>query len=181
MQELSQCDTLSSLSLYGVRLPKTGLQGLGRLKNLTELTIVESPVTDADLSEIKQLRKLTRLYLSTPRSAITNAGLKQLRPLKDLIKLDLGYAHITDDGLKELNGFTKLTILSLNDTPITDAGVRQLAPRKNLIDLNLGQRPESRTPRWASYGPSRNGKRDRSDIDKMGRIDFGRRGTTDCQ
>jgi internalin A len=138
MKELSECDTLWSLGLYGVKVPKAGFKGLGRLKKLNELTIVEAPVTDADLIEIKELGKLASLYLSSPRSTITDAGLKELRPLKNLTRLELGFANITDAGLKELKGFGKLTRLSLKNTRITDAGVRQLADHKNLIDFNLG-------------------------------------------
>ena len=137
MKELSECNTLWALTLYGVKLPPTGLKGLGRLKKLKELDIFAAPVTDADLSEIKVLSNLTSLRLGSSRSAITDAGLRELQPLKNLVTLRLGYAHMTDAGLTELRGFQKLTKLSVNHTRITDGGLKQLCQHKNLKDLDL--------------------------------------------
>ena len=93
MRELSECNTLWSLGLFGAEVPKTGLKGLGKLKNLKELVVLGPVVTDADLAEFKALKNLTTLFLSSPRSTITDAGLKELRPLKNLTRLELGFAQ----------------------------------------------------------------------------------------
>jgi internalin A len=139
MKELSECNTLWSLALYSdVKIPKAGLKGLAKLKNLKELIVLGPPVTDADLAEIKALKNLTTLELSSPRSTITDAGLKELRPLKCLTRLELGFAHITDAGLRELRGLTNVTNLAVNHTGITKAGLKELGEHKNLTDLNLG-------------------------------------------
>jgi hypothetical protein len=139
MKELSECNTLWSLTLGGVKLPPTGLKGIGKLKDLKELVVFAAPVTDADLVEIKALTNLTSLHLGSPRSAITDAGLKELHPLKNLTRLELGFAQITDAGLKELRGFRKVTRLAVNNTRITDVGLKELCQHKNLTDLNLGK------------------------------------------
>lgn len=59
-------------------------------------------------------------------SPVTDAGLKELADMKNLTWIDLRDTQITDIGLKELAGMTKLRYLLLENTKVTDAGVGAL-------------------------------------------------------
>jgi len=57
---------------------------------------------------------------------ITDDGLKQLEGFKNLTDLSLYGTKITDVGVKELRGFKNLTSIDLWDTPVTDAALKEL-------------------------------------------------------
>src|SRR5262249_31910067 len=50
--------------------------------HVVEINLVDNPVTDADLQELKELKRLR--YLIVNRTPITDAGVKGLKDLKEL-------------------------------------------------------------------------------------------------
>jgi hypothetical protein len=65
---------------------------------------------------------------------ITSEG--QLAGLEKLRTLDLGFAKVTDAGMKELSRLKRLQILNLEYTKVTDAACKGLAEIKELRSLN---------------------------------------------
>jgi hypothetical protein len=77
--------------------------------------------------------------LSLGYARVTDAGLKELARLKRLEELDLDAARVTDAGLKELVRLKELHALNLDATALTDAGLKELARLKKLRSLGLKQ------------------------------------------
>jgi internalin A len=88
---------------------------LRAFKNLKELTLSATKVTDAGLKELRELKNLTSLELHDNRQ-ITGAGLRELRELKSVTSLDVRRSPITDASCQALGELTNLTSLSLAGT-----------------------------------------------------------------
>lgn len=94
---VTQIPELEILSLSGVSIKDSELDGIGKLKNLKVLLLGSTPVTDAGLIHLVSLSDLERLGLGDTQ--ITDAGLKQLQSLKSLKMLFLGKTGVTDKGI----------------------------------------------------------------------------------
>jgi hypothetical protein len=81
-------------------------------------------ITDAELKELKEFKRLRRLDLSA--TPVTDAGLKELKGLTSLEELYLGSTQVTDAGLQELTELKNLRILEVSGTRVTDAGLTKL-------------------------------------------------------
>jgi len=92
-------------------------------------------VTDDELRLLKDLKQLRELNLSlTP---VTNAGMQHLAKLTNLSVLNLYFTSVGDDGLQYLAKLEKLTSLNLAQTKITDVGVKHLTNLRNLTVLSF--------------------------------------------
>jgi flagellar motor protein MotB len=80
--------------------------------------------TDADLVYLKALPETTHVDLSGNRR-ITDAGLENVKGLSKLRILYLRNTQVTDAGLKHLEGLTKLEELSVLFTKVTKKGAEQ--------------------------------------------------------
>ncbi len=89
--------------------------------NVDDVYAKDKPLTDADLVNLRGLRRLDRLALSGTK--ITDAGLEHLRFVPQLPNLQLSRTAITDAGLVHLKAVTRLEVLLLDGTQITDAGL----------------------------------------------------------
>lgn len=127
---------LRELFLIDSRVTDAGLKDIGRLTTLTRLDLAGTPVGDAGLKEVARLTNLTHLSLKGTR--ITDAALAELSSLKNLQQLYLGQAKITDRGVKELLKFKALAQLGLGGTSITDAGLEELSSLESLRTLYIG-------------------------------------------
>src|SRR5437763_1395499 len=88
-------------------------------KPVVAIDLTNSPVTDADLKNLKQLPHLKSIDLANTR--VTAKGLKELNGLKQLTTVGL-YGTLTSDAdLKELKDLQQLTRLNLTLTRVTDA------------------------------------------------------------
>jgi hypothetical protein len=82
-------------------------------------------VTDADLGDLCELRRLDRLYLRGKQ--VTDEGLWTVSNLRGLTSLSLSGTDITDKGLHYLESLSNLKRLVLTECPnITDDGVARL-------------------------------------------------------
>ena len=70
-------------------------------KPVISVYLAGTPVTDADLAKLKELKKLTTLELTFTQ--VSDLGLKELKELKQLKHLDLRVTKVTDAGLKRLH------------------------------------------------------------------------------
>jgi hypothetical protein len=68
---------------------------------------------------------------------MTDAGLKQVKGLTKLQKLGLSGTMVTDAGLDRIKGLTNLQSLSLGKTQVTDAGLKHLKGLTGLRTLGL--------------------------------------------
>ena len=71
---------------------------------------------------------------------ITDAGLKELAGLTKLRALDLWGTNVTGTGLKELVGLSDLQTLNLWRTPLTDEGLAQIERLPSVTSLDLAGR-----------------------------------------
>ena len=94
-------------------------------KPVTQVWLIKTKVTDAELKELAIFKNLIGLVLIYTK--VTDVGLKELATLKNLVVLELGNTKVTDAGLKELAALKNLEILNLTDTEVTDAGLRAYA------------------------------------------------------
>ena len=63
---------------------------------------------------------------------------RHLAPFTNLEALDLVYCPVDDEGLKQMQGLTKLRKLLLRDAVISDEGLRNLGGLVNVEQLDLG-------------------------------------------
>ena len=120
----TKADEVVSLYLSNTRLTDTGLKGLERFKNLTELELHATEVTDDGLKQLRGFHKLTLLSLSYTK--VTDSGLKELASFKGLVTLSLEGTKVTDAGLTEVVGLKNLSKLYLSKTMVTATGVAEL-------------------------------------------------------
>ena len=118
------------------KLTDAGLAPLKALKNLRELNLSWTHVTDAGLKQLEEdLPQLQSLYLRG--LYLSDAGLVHLRGLKNLRTLYLSGQPVTDAGLVHIMELKQLMGLGLSSTRVTDAGFANLPTLKNLRNLNL--------------------------------------------
>src|SRR5436189_363342 len=115
------------------------LRHIASLPTLEELTFsytyLESiKFNDSGIEEIAPLGPTLRLL------SIENTQVKgrNLAPFTNLESLDLVYCPIDDQGLKQIQGLTKLRRLLLRDAVITDEGLANLSGLVNVEQLDLG-------------------------------------------
>jgi hypothetical protein len=134
---------LQELGLGPAAIRGPGLRNLQEHHELRYLSLIETLVDDNGLEAIQCMPQLEVLRLPYRTS---DAGLKVVGKLTNLRELYLEggdvdgvRAHVTDDGLKNLAGLTKLTKLSLSRKKgFTGAGLRYLKDAP-LLELDLSK------------------------------------------
>jgi Leucine-rich repeat (LRR) protein len=127
--------------LCELRLPTMGsitdasAPQLARIKRLQTLRLGGKNVTDNTLEQLKGLRNLIELDLAM--TAMTDIGILHLLEMRGVYKLALGQLT-TDEGAKLIAERTDLHTLRLSGTKITDRGVEALGKLQYLAWLDLG-------------------------------------------
>jgi internalin A len=103
-------------------------------KPVVGVNLDESKVTDNDLKQLKEFKKLQTLSLDSTK--ITDAGLKELKEITSLQALSLNGTKVTDNGLKELKELKNLKSLAVAGTAVTDAGVKELKAALSKLDVS---------------------------------------------
>ncbi|MCA9800778.1 MAG: hypothetical protein KC777_02270, partial [Cyanobacteria bacterium HKST-UBA02] len=101
---------------------------------LTSIDFRQRPVTDLELSSIKDL--ISVRYLTLPGSPITDRGLMYLVNLTGLSSLDLSNTNVTDEGMEFLLHLKQLRYLYLDGSKVTEQGTARLAshlPRCQIV------------------------------------------------
>src|SRR5438105_1241570 len=124
-------------ALDGTRCTERGFAALAELPHLRRLTLNRSGVTDKELAVIVGCKELRELII--PSSQVTDAGLMHLSKLPRLEALDLSdNPRITDKGMPQIATLERLERLYLGKTAITDKGLFELKPLEGLRDLHVG-------------------------------------------
>jgi hypothetical protein len=90
---------------------------------LTTVNVSHKAFKDGELSYLRDLQGLERLYLND--TAVTDGGLVHLKQLKALTVLDLRGTAVTDGGLVHLTVLKGLKRLRVARTTITEQGVKE--------------------------------------------------------
>ena len=124
-------------ALDGTACTVKGFTALHNLPQLRRLTLNKSGVSDKELAVIAGCKELRELVL--PESTITDAGLVEIEKLPKLEKLDISdAAKVTDKGIAHIVKLERLEELFLNKTSITDKGLLELKPLEGLRALSVG-------------------------------------------
>jgi tRNA A-37 threonylcarbamoyl transferase component Bud32 len=115
------------------------LKNLINDRNLRELYIAETKVTDEGMKILSNYQNLQQLDIQSTR--VTSIGLKYLSKLQGLTALNLTGTFVDDQGMEYLNKMTTLRHLYLSRTQITDNGLSKLTALKNLETVNLNLVP----------------------------------------
>ena len=124
---------IQAIKLDGSGVRDADLAALADVPDILDLSLANTPITDAGLVHLEKLRRLQRLNLS--KTGVKSAGLEAVKRLSALVELNLDGTEIDDQGLRKLSSMPRLERLFLTDTPIiTDLGI---APLKSLKSLKL--------------------------------------------
>jgi uncharacterized membrane protein len=93
---------------------------------------------DKEISLLLPLKKQV-IELKLGNTMITDSALQIISQLKNLMRLQLDHTKISDKGLAYLKSLSNLHYLNLSGTSVTAAGVMQLKGLKNLQSIYLYQ------------------------------------------
>jgi WD40 repeat protein len=127
-----------SLQFYHLRhMTPAGVAQIATLKNVVELNIGESNVTDEAVAKLAGLNQLRRLRLSHNRhpDKVTNKSLQVIARLPKLEELEILHAAVDDEGLKFLKHANRLSRLWLHYTRVSDDGLKHLKDVPSLKTL----------------------------------------------
>ena len=126
--------TQTNSQLLNTRITDAGLAKLVALKKLKSLNLQrDTGITDNGIAHVGKMPELT--YLTLLYTRIGDAGLVHLADAKKLRLLDLRGCKITDTGLAHLTSLTGLAALKLRSSGVTDAGLAHLKGMKKLRGL----------------------------------------------
>lgn len=146
---------------YGLRIGDIGLDALTEFRNLEELSISGSLVTESGLMKILDFERLKRLIvnnnaqisdaamqtvakiegltsLGIANTSVGDEGLRLVGRLKRLEWLAISGTKVTDEGMAHLRGLTNLRSIVMHGLPITDAGIAHIAALPRLESIMLG-------------------------------------------
>ena len=103
---------------------------------IESLDLARTQVTDAGLAKVAQMKNLKELRLDN--TGITDAGLDHLKGLTELVYLNVYGSKVTDAGLQKLAELKKLKSLYVWQTGVTKAGVQQLRGKLPGTYINNG-------------------------------------------
>jgi hypothetical protein len=123
-------------ALDGTHCTEKGFAALAELPHLRRLILNRSGVSDKELAVIVGCKELRELII--PSSQVTDTGLMHLSKLPRLEALDLSdNPRITDKGMPQIATLERLERLYLGKTSITDKGLFELKPLEGLRDLHV--------------------------------------------
>lgn len=141
-------------------MTKSSMKLLGRMRNVTKLSMADStfenswlryieklplkwlelPGTDVDNEGLQHIAKITSLrHLDIFDTKISGKNLSTLAPLVNLEALAINGTETNDEDLVALKAFPKLRELNVSGTYLTDAGCVELANLQSLQALRIGK------------------------------------------
>ncbi len=136
---VNELEQLKVLDLRGcVLINDAGLEKLKSLTQLKALKLRNAGMSDQGLAVVENFPHLQLLFVQDGN--ITDEGLKHLKGLKEMQDLTLYSLYaITDAGLDNLAGMTKLKTVSLRDTRINGSGLKNFVKMDQLEQLNISE------------------------------------------
>lgn len=126
---------LSDVTIIDSLLTEEQLASIGRLLKLESLTLANVGLTDDSLKALSHLTGLTRLSLLEEN--ITDAVIPWLDTLSELKKLQLSGTKVTGDILSGLHCQKSLTVLHLTETLTDDKHMQYIVRFRALQQLSL--------------------------------------------
>ena len=123
------------VSFRDVELPDYQFERLSALRNLQQLVLQGTTISNDDLEQVCELADLRVLDISATK--VTNDGLTHLNRMLKLEVLLLNHNNITAQGLANLPKDASLRRLDLSDTPITDSAWLNLSRITTLREVTL--------------------------------------------
>lgn len=134
LANVSKLKMVTLVNLQNSSVTDDQLVYLEALRHLFRLSLNgDAGITDAGLVHLGRMKNLTVLSLSD--TSITDAGLAQLGQMAGLVELGLRGTKVTDAGLQYLVGLEGLGTLDLSETGVSDQRVDQL--QKTLPKLRI--------------------------------------------
>lgn len=135
-QALAGLPELTTIQFATMSPSAESLEVLSQGKQIEELNLLNTQVTDAQLAAIGKFTNLNSLYIA--ESIGSDEGLAKLGQLRSLLSLTI-YAmpQITDDGVAELKNLTKLEGLTLPPSQITGRSLAIITQMPQLNDLEM--------------------------------------------
>ncbi len=130
---------LLAISLSGPAVTDAAAKEIGARTTLIQMIVTDAKgLTDAGVAELAGLKNLKQLALADA-TAVTAKGLKELIALPALSEFAFTGGKITDEELRAVAGYKKLTKVTVGGTKseATDAGVKALAALTDLDTVNV--------------------------------------------
>ena len=112
-----------------------GLQQIGRLEGLIDLSLQQTAISDDGLIHLASLKNLRVLSLSG--TLVSSQGISKLGQQSQLRRLRLSWTLIDDEALVTLSNYHQLVELLLDGTRVSDRGVVRLGRLPCLEFLSL--------------------------------------------
>jgi hypothetical protein len=142
-EHLGRLSSLERLELHKIPVTSAAAEHIARLQNLTFLAIEEAPqFGDSGCAQLANLKQLVELNLRV--SGVTDAGMQHLATLTNLRDLNLSNTAVTDAGLHELRQLARLSHLRIGPN-VTSTGIerfQRLLPKCHITvdDPTTGQK-----------------------------------------
>jgi len=159
-KQIGDLDTICKLNLEKTPFNLQAAKDIRGLKNLEELFLFRSDVSDACCAELIKFSKLKQIRCGQTRigddglvelaklqtleaidlsdcNRVSNAGLKSLSALPNLRFLKVFGKRIDDEGVQYVGQMSNMQVLGLNDTDVTDEGMKAIAGLNKLREIHL--------------------------------------------
>jgi hypothetical protein len=161
---LGELGTVEYLEINGPDAPDDALAGLPVLRDLRNLSLRDTRISDAALQHLRELPELERVelghtdnqgtgiqgdglkhlqtlpklqYLFLTKTDVDDAAMAHVSSMTGLVGLGVAFTKITDGGMEHLQRLTNLRLLVLSHTKITDEGLKRLDGLKQLKRLDV--------------------------------------------
>jgi hypothetical protein len=124
LASLAELKNLELLQLYGTHITGEMIAKWQSLDTLKSISICNCDFDDSGMDEIGKMKNLILLELDGTR--ITDAGLIHLRNLIKLKQLYLHRTRVTSDGMQHLKGLTQLVELWVQQTGVSSLDIPEL-------------------------------------------------------
>ncbi|CAI5469242.1 unnamed protein product [Closterium sp. Yama58-4] len=135
VQELFACPHVGWLSLACTAVTNAALEGIGRLRRLTDLHLSHTSITHVGLAHLEGLPQLRVLALTGCRG-VTAAGMVHMARLGTVERLELRGSAVGEEGLQHLTALTRLRHLSV-PPGVSDCGMKYVRGMAQLEKLGL--------------------------------------------
>ena len=130
------CDRITSIDARNLdNFDDKTLKTISQLKNVMELRLDTTDVTDQGLEMLKSMSKL--VDLNVRKTLITSSGLAVFKEMRRLQRLAIGFNRLSDDSLVQLEPLANLEYLYVPACQLSDKAIDHIAKLKQLHTLEL--------------------------------------------
>ena len=126
---------IKQLRLPASQLTDADLDGLSKLTSLQQLNLSGNAVTDRGLAQLANLPELAELELFETRAA--GHFLEHSSRWPNLSSINLSHSPVTGEGLARMGSLPNLRFLLLDHSQVSDVGLTSLATQPDLRTLRL--------------------------------------------